>query len=366
MRRYADDKELCSRTHVRPASEKYGAPMLVVHRGDLQRVLHASAINKLVEIRTSQQVVNVDSNFEARVQLASGKWVHGDILIGADGIHSLVRKRIASCLGINDRIAPTGDSAYRVTILRRKLAGEEEILQQLDRGISTRWMGPRGHIMAYPMRKDRSLYNMVFVRLSKPGKADSGNLWSEKGDLQEMMDFYQDWSPTVKRLISYITPSELMEWPLNIHTTLPKWVVNKVALLGDACHSMLPYLAQGAAQAIEDAGVLAVCLSMTAHVPGALKVYEAVRKTRAETIQSSATAMRTVLHLPDGPEQEERDRNMKGAGKPGAKNPDLWADRAFQDLMWGVDVMSETQANWDALSGELFMQRPYSGGHEKS
>ena len=355
MRRYANDSEICSRTHVRPASERYGAPMLVIHRGDLQKILLAAAVKELVKIRTSQKVMNVDANFEARVQLASGEWVQGDLLIGADGIHSLVRRRIASYCGVKDRITHTGDSAYRVTIAREKLNGEAEILQQLDQGISTRWMGPMGHIMAYPMRQDRSLYNMVFVHLSKPGKVNNKHLWSQKGDIEEMMNHYQEWSPTVKRLISYITPSELMEWPLNLHTTLPSWVVNKVALLGDACHPMLPYIAQGAAQAIEDAGVLAVCLSKTSEVPLALKVYEAMRKARAETIQNSATTMRRVLHLPDGPEQKERDQNMKGAGNPGGKNPDLWADPAFQDLMWGVDVMSETLAQWTDLSNEIFI-----------
>lgn len=350
MKRYANDKELGPRSHIRSALfKRYLAPMLVVHRGDLQHVLHEAANNQDVDIRTKARVVNIDRNFEARVQLSSGEWVEGDLLIGADGIHSRVRTQIASHLGAKDQITPTGHSAYRVTIPRDKLAQEPEILSHLDLGISTRWMGPRGHIMAYPVRKNR-LYNMVFLHPTKPGKIDETNLWSQKGDKQEMTSFYGSWSPTVQRLISYVPASDLMEWPLNLRPPLPRWAVNKTALLGDACHPMLPYVAQGAAQAIEDVGVLAVCLSMTSDVALALKVYEAVRKTRAEKIQDSAMVTAKALHLPDGPEQEERDRRITEAG---GKSPDLWADREFQDFMWGVDIMRETQERWEILKGAV-------------
>ncbi len=327
-------------------SKEYRVPLLVIHRGDLQHVLLEAAIREAVDIKTNARVVNVDSNFKARVELASGDWIEGDLLIGADGIHSRVRKQMASYLGAKDEVISTGDSAYRVTLSREKLAQDQEILHHLDGGISTRWLGPGGHIMAYPVRKSQ-LYNLVFLHPSKPGEINNTDLWVQKGDKQEMMDYYRGWSPTVQRLISYIAPSELMEWPLYLRTPLPHWVVHQVALLGDACHPMLPYVAQGAAQAIEDAGVLAVCLSMTTDVPLGLKVYETVRKTRAETIQNSAHTTRRALHMLDGPEQEKRDLDMKSAGKAGGRNPDLWADQAFQHFMWGVDVMSEAQARFD-------------------
>ena len=105
----------------------------------------------------------------------------------------------------------------------------------------------------------------------------------------------------------------------------------------------LPYVAQGAAQAIEDAAVLTVCFAKTSDVGVALSIYEQVRKARGEAIQNSAATTQKVLHLPDGPEQEERDRRMKGVGR----NPDLWADEEWQDYMWGVDVMKDTWYNWE-------------------
>ena len=106
---------------------------------------------------------------------------------------------------------------------------------------------------------------------------------------------------------------------------------------------MLPYVAQGAAQALEDAAVLAITLSLTDDVPLALRVYESARKKRAETIQDSAARTRMTLHLPDGPEQEARDLAMGSEGK----NPDLFVDSSWQDYMWKTDVMKDTLEGWD-------------------
>ena len=356
MRRYTDDSELGPLTHAGSKSLEYGAPMLVIHRGDLQRVLLQAALGQNVDLRTRSKVARVEDDFRPSVQLASGEWISGDLVLGADGIHSLLRKKLASHFRVSDKIIPTGDSAYRVSIPRSALQEEPEILSHLDQGISTRWLGDGGHIMAYPIRHSTQ-YNMVFVHLSHPNRSDETNLWSQRGSKEEMRAFYKDWSPTVQRLISYVPASELMEWPLNIHSPLPSWTLGRTALLGDACHPMLPYVAQGAAQAIEDAGTLAVCLSMSADVPLTLKVYETVRKNRAETIQSSATATQRALHLPDGPEQEERDSWMKGLNKKtkgGTK--DMWADKNFQNFMWGVDVMNETRARWETLKWEALRE----------
>ena len=152
-----------------------------------------------------------------------------------------------------------------------------------------------------------------------------------------MMDFYRGWNDLVRDLLSYVPKGEINEWTLNSHRPLPRWIENECALIGDSCHPMLPYVAQGAAQAIEDTAVLTVSLSLADDVPTALGVYEAVRKSRGEAIQNSAATTRQALHLPDGPEQEKRDKAIAGTGP----NPDLWADHDWQDFMWGVDVMKD-------------------------
>lgn len=142
-----------------------------------------------------------------------------------------------------------------------------------------------------------------------------------------------------------------MEWTLNSHRPLSSWHENKVVLIGDACHPMLPYVAQGAAQAIEDAGVLQCVLAKSStNIPLALEVYESVRKARGEAVQSSAFTTKKALHSPDGPEQRERDAKIANASQGlGGENPDLWADTTFRDFMWGVDVRKDTITRWLAL-----------------
>ncbi|KAJ5651079.1 uncharacterized protein N7484_004802 [Penicillium longicatenatum] len=343
LRRYANDQELGTAPLMPQVSEKYHAPLAVIHRGDLQRILLEGCKAAGIEIRTSSRVTKVPDDFEARVQLESGEWISGDVVIAADGIKSDIRQQIASHHGVHDTCQPTGDAAYRVMIPKEEMSGDKRALDLLNHNVGMRWMGPGGHIMAYPI-KNNTVYNMVLLH---PQKKDAPNeeSWTNKGDKQEMLSFYHDWNDLVRSLLTYVPDGEVMEWTLNSHLPLPSWIENKCVLMGDACHPMLPYVAQGAAQAIEDAGVLTCALSLTESVPTALSVYEAVRKERAERIQNSASETRKALHLPDGEEQRKRDEAIRGPGK----NPDLWADHSWQDFMWGTDVMKETVDNWSDL-----------------
>ena len=178
--------------------------------------------------------------------------------------------------------------------------------------------------------------------------------WTNQGTKAEMLKQYAGWNETVRHLISYVPEGEVIEWTLNSHIPLHSWVENKFVLVGDSCHPMLPYVAQGAANAIEDAAVLTVALSLicsTDEIRSALSVYETIRKARGEAIQASACSTQKALHLPDGPEQEERDRKIKQSSMNATtqRNPDLWADQQWQDFMWGVDVMKETFKTFEEL-----------------
>ncbi|RAH64856.1 FAD/NAD(P)-binding domain-containing protein [Aspergillus aculeatinus CBS 121060] len=343
LRRYANNEELGTAPLMPQVGQKYHAPLAVIHRGDLQRILLDGVRDANIELRTSSRVVRAVDDFEATVQLESGEWISGDVVIAADGIKSDLRHQIASHHGVKDICQPTGDAAYRIMIPKDKLQGDKRALELLNHNVGMRWMGPGGHIMAYPI-KNNTVYNMVLLHPQKPG-ASNEESWTSKGDKQEMISFYSKWNDLVRSLLSYVPDGEVMEWTLNSHFPLPSWVENKCVLMGDACHPMLPYVAQGAAQAIEDAGVLTCALSMTDSVPKALAVYELVRKDRAERIQKSAAVTRKALHLPDGEEQVKRDEAIRGSGK----NPDLWADPSWQDFMWGTDVMKDTVENWDDL-----------------
>lgn len=245
--------------------------------------------------------------------------------------------------GIKDCSIPTGDAAYRILIPREKLQHDKRALALLDQNIGVRWMGPSAHIMAYPI-KNNQVYNMVLLHPQKPDVKYKES-WTTKGDKQEMTEYYKDWNELIRSLISCVPEGEINEWALNTHPPLPTWIENKCALIGDSCHPMLPYVAQGAAQAIEDAAVLTVTLSLAEDVTTALKVYQAVRKSRAEAMQQSAASTRDALHLPDGCEQEQRDKAMAEYGP----SNDLWIDRKWQDFMWGVDVMKDTLRDWPNL-----------------
>ncbi|PYI07409.1 FAD/NAD(P)-binding domain-containing protein [Aspergillus sclerotiicarbonarius CBS 121057] len=297
LQRYENDEELGRGELMSGVGERYHAPLAVIHRGDLQRILLNAVNNQTITIRTNARVVGAAPDFAAQVY--TGKWVAGDVVIGADGIKSDLRHQMAAHHGVHDICQPTGDAAYRILTPKEKMQGD-------------------GHIMAYPI-KNNSVYNMVLLHPQKEGAATEES-WTNPGDKREMGD-----------LLSYVPDREVMEWTLNSHFPLPIWIENRVVWMGDACHPMLPYVAQGAAQAIEDAGVLACALSLTEDLDGALAVDERVRKDRAEKIQKSAAVTRKALHLPDGDEQRKRDEAIRGPGK----NPDRWADQDWQDFMWG-------------------------------
>lgn len=148
-----------------------------------------------------------------------------------------------------------------------------------------------------------------------------------------------------------IPDDNVLIWHLCQHEPLPTWVMGKVVLLGDACHPMLPYVGQGAAQAIEDVAVLHLALdriSTTEDLQVLLKAYELARKPRSEHIMSISGDNRITLHLPDGPEQQERDRKFGGVSKKG-DNPDLHGDPKMQKFLWDYDPEKEFLANIEGM-----------------
>ncbi|KAK6343836.1 hypothetical protein TWF696_007492 [Orbilia brochopaga] len=370
LRRWKDDVEI-GRAGLMPAvGNKYNAPLMVAHRADLQRTLLNRALALGVTVRTGAVITAIAEDFSPRVQLASGEWISGDVVIAADGVKSFVREQIAKRKGYQNGTMSTGDAAYRILISEDRMKGDQKALGLLRGVTGSRWMGPGGHIMAYPLRSNK-MYNMVLIHPIRPTQQQTES-WTSRGTKAEMLKTYAGWNSTIRHLLSYVPDGEVMEWTLNSHAPLPSWVENKFVLVGDACHPMLPYVAQGAANAIEDAAVLTVALSVigsTNSIDDALRIYQAVRKARGEAIQASARETQRALHLPDGKEQEERDRKIRdsteaatkrelGAGEK--RNPDLWSDQQWQDYMWGVDVMKETLEKWSEIVLAQPTQTPIS------
>jgi 2-polyprenyl-6-methoxyphenol hydroxylase-like FAD-dependent oxidoreductase len=202
-----------------------------------------------------------------------------DIVIGADGVHSLVRETL---LGAEEPRF-TGRVAYRTTF-PAALLGSSRVTPA-----RTKWWGPDRHMVIYYVTS--SLDELYFVT-SVPESADwmTPESWSAKGDVEKLRRAYAGFHPEVQAVLAACP--EVYKWALLERDPLPKWWDGPVVLLGDACHPMTPYMAQGAASALEDAAVLARCLAGVERdgVEYAFATYEATRKPRASLIQTSSSA----------------------------------------------------------------------------
>jgi salicylate hydroxylase len=237
----------------------------------------------------------IDHGDRVDIAFADKPPVTADIMIGADGIHSAVRAQLFGA----ERPRFTGCVAYRGLVPAEKLAHLDLPVEQQI------WMGPGKHFVHYFVRAGK-LVNFVCL-IDREGWAKES--WTEPGDIGEVRAAYEGWHEQVRSIIDSV--DETFVWGLFDRAPLPRWSVNRVALLGDACHPMLPFLAQGAAQAIEDGATLAAVLGEAGgDIAAALRCYERLRLPRTARIQAIAAGNKTRNHLPDGPQQRERDAAM--------------------------------------------------------
>jgi salicylate hydroxylase len=264
---------------------RYGFPYFTVYRPDLLGVLGDAVRRKKRDaIHLDSKCAGFTQNDEGiRLQLENGANVSGDALIGADGVHSSVRQALFGA----DQPAFTGIIAWRGVIPMERLPAH------MARLVATNWIGPGGHIVHYPLRAGR-LMNFVGVLERSDWKVES---WSTRGSTEELAADFGGWHADIQTMIRSIdTP---YKWALMVRAPMQRWSAGRVSLLGDACHSMLPMLAQGAVMAIEDGYILARCFAEAgSDVPAALERYENARRERTRRVVEGSAANAKRFHNP--------------------------------------------------------------------
>ncbi|MFD6064061.1 FAD-dependent monooxygenase [Rhodococcus wratislaviensis] len=311
-RRWSDGKILASRPLGDTLWQEFGAPYWHFHRADLHQMLvdvcsDPALPGPVVDLHTNSKVATADqSNPALPVAITEdGRRYEGDVLIGADGVHS--RVRAAMGMSEEEDLLFSGQMVFRAMVPGEKLKADPATRFLWDSFHSTMWYGPGRHLVHYFIRGGE--YLNVAAALSSDVNLDKG--WTEETTAEEFIRAFGDWD---SRIASILEKAEgpILKWALFAHRCNPVWVQGHVGLLGDAAHAMVPFQAQGASQAIEDAAVLAEELAVVDkdQISAALLRYGAKRAKRAGMVQEASAQNAHLYQLPDGPEQELRDEKL--------------------------------------------------------
>ena len=266
------------------AVRRYGFPYYHIHRADLLRVL-VEAAQALPNIRLHMgSTVQGFTQDDAGVSLSVADQTRtGQMLVGADGIHSVVR---AGLWG-DDKPRFTGNVAWRALVPSNRLP------KGMIQPMATAWWGPGKHFVHYYVRRGE-LINCVCVVEKRGWEVES---WTEPGDKAELKADFAGWHDDIQTLIDSIDEHSLFKWALHDRPPMSRWSSARVSLLGEACHPTLPFMAQGAAMAVEDAAVLAGCLARDHDVASALLRYEGLRRDRTAGVQNGSRRNASLFHL---------------------------------------------------------------------
>ncbi|WP_026606126.1 FAD-dependent monooxygenase [Methylocapsa acidiphila] len=288
--RRARDGALIAVLPLADAESRWGAPYLLAHRADLQRALLETALtHDAITICAGAAVAGFASGRDG-VAIAYKRGAirleaTGDCLIGADGLRSFVRQRLVGSDGPQSKFS--GRTAWRALVDANRLPAE------MRRPESALWLGSKAHLVHYPLRGG-AVVNVVAI-VDEDFRGPSGDFWSSQGDAAYLEARFARWHESAKGLLA--AASEWRKWPLYDSAPLARWTGGRVALLGDAAHPMLPFLAQGAAQAIEDAAALGRALAGGHEIEQGLAAYQTARRARATRVQQESRRQGTIYHL---------------------------------------------------------------------
>ena len=272
----------------------HGAPWLHIHRSDLLDALLA-AVRKQggTDLYAGHRATGcAQAGAGATVQFGNGASAAGDLLVACDGMRSTVRAQLAEF----------AEARFRGQVAWRALAPAGGLPERVSDRASVVWIGEDRHIVQYVLRGG-SLVNYVAIAAQQEW-AEEG--WNRPAGLEEVQREFAGWHEDVQSLLSATPPGALYKWGLFDRDPLEQWVYGRIALLGDAAHPMLPFMAQGSAMAIEDAAVLARCLEAFDDLEVALSRYQAVRGERTARVILQSRAQTNLYQRLTGDKKRQR------------------------------------------------------------
>jgi salicylate hydroxylase len=290
------------------AERRWGAEYLIIHRADLQTALvEAISGHPGIDLSLGTTVTGFATDGDAiSVDLRRGGATasdKADLLIGADGLRSQVRNGLH--FGRPDQADFTGRVAYRA------LVNAKETDPRWARSEIVLRLGPEAHLVQYPLRRGSVINLVATIGASSQAGGAADRQFNGAGDPSALERAFAGWSKEARALIG--APAEWRAWPLYCRPPIHSFSLGRAALVGDAAHPMVPFLAQGAAQAIEDAAALGRALAQMHDIPAALAAYSRDRVERAAQVQREALRQGRIYHL-GGAAALARDMTMKILG----------------------------------------------------
>lgn len=283
-----------------------------MHRADLVELLRHGLPPEI--LHTGHRATRYEQHSDvARVSFENGEVAEGDVVIGADGIHSVLRPIV------HTESAPvfSGTAVYRGLVPRDVLGDWRPDMWQM-------WLGQGKHFLSFPVRSGELINFVGFV----PARGIMRESWTAPGDPDELRQEFEGWDPRIGELLSHVDST--FQWALYDRDPIPTWTNGRLALLGDAAHPMLPHLGQGANQSMEDGMALSLLLAENSDLPDALRSYESLRRTRVADVQLGARR-NGMRYDSMGADIAQRDAELQSHAE-------------FRRSLYGYDVVEEVAA----------------------
>lgn len=354
--------------------EKYGGPYVVIHRADIHRILHEHALRAGVEVRLNSRVARYFAE-EGRLVLVDGTEYAADLVVAVDGINSLARRFLGSDVPTGNAehgLQASGWAAYRLMADVEAIA-ENDANRELAKSHQCNCaVGDNCSMMTYQVKGVHNL-NIVLPHLDD---VDTTH-WTQEQYREEIRRLYVAFSPNKKDLLEKAMSNpnyQITNWPVHMVPSLPRWVStsSKLVVMGDAAHAMPFFLSMGVSMAAEDAAALAECIKLmqgnsgTVSLMEAMKLFEDVRKPRAELVRDASLHAGHVLHVPPGPQREARDAALKNNGGPSTYHKDMSLeevkallgecrygiiDDSIRDWCYRYNVVEDIKQHWHQRFG---------------